>query len=305
MELALVSLTFLATSLVAWELLRPKSSVLARRIAAGAALPLTGERRLDGGLGSRLLAPAAGRFGKSVLGLLPHNLVARVDTLLIQGKSRLTTGEFLLVWGGFVAAGSILLFSILVWSPLLGTGGVVALALAVAIGFYLGPYLFVRRAAKKRKKAITRSLPYALDLLVTCVESGLGVEAAVAVVTERTSGPLSEALSSYLRQVGLGRSRKDALTEVADRTGVQDLIRLAAAMNQAEEMGTTVGDVLRKQAEDMRLLKRQRVQEAAQRAPVMMAIPLTTCFLPALAAVILVPSFLSMFQFVNLMGGVR
>src|SRR5438094_9390699 len=132
-----------------------------------------------------------------------------------------------------------------------------------------GPYALLRRRANGRRKAITRALPDALDLLTTGVEAGLGVDAAFVMVTEKTGGPLSETFSNYLRQVGLGRSRRDALTDVADRSGVQDLIRVAASVAQAEQMGAVLGDVLRVQAEDLRLLRRQRAQERAQRAPVL------------------------------------
>ena len=118
-------------------------------------------------------------------------------------------------------------------------------------------------------------------------------------MTERTSGPISQTFGHYLREVGLGRPRRDALAAAADRTGVDDLIRISAAVAQAEDMGTTLGDVLRTQAEELRLVRRQRAQEAAQRAPVWMTIPLIFCFLPAMGAVIVIPSVLN---FLNLLG---
>ena len=151
---------------------------------------------------------------------------------------------------------------------------------------------------RRRQRSITHELPYALDLIVTCVEAGLGVDAAFAAVTERTSGPISQTLSHYLREVGLGRPRRDALVSAADRTGVIDLMRISAAVAQAEEMGTTLGDVLRVQAEELRLIRRQRAQEAAQRAPVWMTIPLIFCFLPAMGVVVIVPSLIT---FLNLL----
>jgi tight adherence protein C len=156
---------------------------------------------------------------------------------------------------------------------------------------------------KNRQKAITRSLPDSLDLLVTGVEAGLGVDAAFAMVTEKTGGPLAEAFTSYLRQVGLGRPRRDAFADIAERTGVMDLIRVAAAIAQAEQMGATLGDVLRVQAEDLRTLRRQRAEEAAQRAPVLMTIPMSLCFLPAMGAVVIVPSILNVMDFLHGMRG--
>src|SRR5439155_23900901 len=97
------------------------------------------------------------------------------------------------------------------------------------------PYAMLRRRSNARRKAITRALPDALDLLVTGVEAGLGVDAAFVMVTEKTGGPLSETFASYLRQIGLGRSRRDAFIDIANRSGVTDLIRVAAAVAQAEQ----------------------------------------------------------------------
>jgi tight adherence protein C len=180
----------------------------------------------------------------------------------------------------------------------------IGISLAILPFAFLVPYLILRRRARRRQKSVARALPDALDLLVTSVEAGLGVDAAFAMVTERTSGPLSQTFALYLKEVGLGRPRRDALAHVAERTGVPDLIRIAASVAQAEEIGTTLGDVLRTQAEDLRLLRRQRAQEAAQRAPVLMTIPLALCFLPAMVAVVIVPSILNLMQFISDLGNV-
>jgi tight adherence protein C len=113
---------------------------------------------------------------------------------------------------------------------------------------------------------------------------------------------LADTVRLYLRQVGLGRSRRDALVYVADRTGVQDLIGLAASVAQGEELGTSIADVLRRQAEDLRVSRRQRAQAAAQRAPVLMTIPLVLCFMPAMAAVVVIPSILNLIDFTQTVG---
>jgi tight adherence protein C len=105
-----------------------------------------------------------------------------------------------------------------------------------------------------------------------------------------------------LRQASLGRSRAEALVSVAEKTGVQDFITLAAAINQGEELGTSLGDVLRRQAEDLRALRAQRAREQAQKMPVWMTIPLVFCFLPAMGAVIVVPSILNLIDFATGLG---
>jgi tight adherence protein C len=129
----------------------------------------------------------------------------------------------------------------------------------------------------------------------------LVVDAAFALVAEKISGPLADTFGSYLRQVGLGRARRDAFADVAERTGVVDLVRVAGAVAQSEQIGGTLADVLRLQAEELRVIRRQRAQEAAQPAPILMTIPTTLCFLPATASVVIVPSILNLMEYLGRM----
>jgi tight adherence protein C len=171
-----------------------------------------------------------------------------------------------------------------------------AMVLALTAGC---PYVILLRRMRQRQMVITKALPDALDLLVTCLEAGLGSDAAFAKVAERSTGPLADAFNLYLRQVGLGRSRREALNHIAKRTGVRDLVRLASAVTQAEAVGSSLGDVLRMQAADLRLARKQRAERAAHRAPVLMTIPLVVCFVPAMGIVIIVPTIISLLDFVN------
>ena len=297
--LALIFLfAFGTVALTAWALLRPKADPVSERILAGSIPANARERRLQGGFGERILVPTAGRVGRRLAAILPHNLVRQVDRLLLSADEPWTLPGFLTVWSISAAAGPCLFaYVVLVGSitPLQSIAiGVIAIPFPALI-----PYAVLRRKARTRQRQITRALPDALDLLTTAVEAGMAVDAAFGLVVEKTEGPLSDTFGTYLRQVGLGRSRRDALVYVANRSGVPDLITLAGAINQGEELGTTLGDVLRLQAEDLRTLRRQRAQEAAQRAPVLMTIPMTLCFLPALGAVIVVPSILNLVKFLG------
>lgn len=165
------------------------------------------------------------------------------------------------------------------------------------------PYWLLRRRANARKTAIRKTLPDALDLLVTGVEAGLGVDAAFALVASRVGGPVAETFVEYLRQVGLGRTRREALDNVAQRSGAEDLIRLANTVAQATDVGTSMGDVLRLQAHDLRIERRARAQDAARKAPILMTIPLALCFMPAMVAVVIVPAILNTLKFVRDIGG--
>jgi tight adherence protein C len=302
MPLAIAAVTFVAVTLLAWVAFRPRENVVGRRITSSWNVGSIQERRLEGTAQERWLRPLFRRVGTAVAQLLPANIVRSVDHMLVMANQPTSLSSFLALWGASGLLG--LMLAVYVATALSEISAALGFLLALMlVGFFgLGPCVALRRRVRMRQRAIVRELPYALDLIVTCVEAGLGVDAAFAAVADRTTGPISQTLSHYLREVGLGRPRRDALADAADRTGVADLIRIAGSIAQAEEMGTTLGDALRMQAEELRLLRRQRVQEAAQRAPVWMTIPLIFCFLPALAAVIIVPSILNFFQMLGSLG---
>jgi tight adherence protein C len=295
-------LTFVSVTLLAWELLRPKENPVLRRIGAEAPPEPTRERQLKGSLLRRLVVPTAADLGRRLAAVLPPGLVRRVDRVLTEANLDMPAGTFIGFWALSALAG-VALALYLNWSrPTMPAGAKAVITLYTILFFGAAPYILILRRAARRKKQITKDLPFALDLLVTCVEAGVGVESAFAIVTEKTSGPISETFARYLKEVGLGRPRREALMDVARRTGVPDLIRFATSVEQAEEMGVSLGDVLRKQAEDMRVMRRLRAQEAANRAPILMTIPLVLCFLPAMAAVVIVPSILNMLRFVSGLG---
>lgn len=302
MLLLIAIFTFASISFAVWELLRPKPDTVQRRIGGGRPLPSTRDERLQGSIWHRLVAPNARALGGLLKELLPQNFVRRIEQMLTMANNPWPLAGFLLVWAMFAAGG------ILLWIYVTTSGSGMTPARSFAMGLailpfaVLVPYMVLRRRVKNRQKQIRLALPDALDLLVTCVEAGVGVDSAFALVAEKSEGPLAESLALYLRQVGFGRSRRDALDYVAARTGLPDLIDLSAAVSQAEDLGTSLGDVLRVQAEELRLKRRQRAQEAAQRAPVLMTIPLALCFLPAMGAVVVVPSILNLIDFAGNLG---
>lgn len=292
---------FATVSLIVWEVFRPKPNVVKARVVAGGSGPAGREERLSAPVTNRVILPFVERWGARLAQLLPQNLVRRIDRLLMMAGEPWSRSAFLLTWLLFAAGG----VAFWLWTASsLGATPLQTIVLAIPCALFpaVMPYARLRQMALNRQKAIIRSLPDALDLLTASVEAGLGADSAFALVADQTSGPLSDAFKLYLREVGLGRARRDALKFAADRTGVPDLITLAAAINQGEELGTTMGDVMRRQASELRTLRRQRIQEAAQKAPVKMTIPLATCFLPAMAAVVVVPSILNLLNFVGTIG---
>lgn len=172
-----------------------------------------------------------------------------------------------------------------------------ALALAAAgVGFFL-PNFWLSHRVKARKKAIERGMPDALDLMVTCVEAGLGLDAAVQRVSTEVAlahPVLSEELTLTFLEGKAGVRRTDAFRRLAERTGVQDLKTLAATLNQTEMFGTSVASALRIQADGMRVKRMQKAEERAAMLSAKMTVPLVVCFLPALMVVIIGPAWVNL-----------
>jgi tight adherence protein C len=168
-------------------------------------------------------------------------------------------------------------------------------ALAAAAGFFL-PDVLLYNAGVKRQQKIQKALPDALDMLTVCVEAGLGFDAALAQVARNTNGPLAAEFSRVLQEIQIGKSRSRALRAMTERTTVPELRSFVSALVQAGELGITIADVLREQAKEMRLRRRQRAEEKAQKVPVKILFPLVFCLFPSMFIVILGPGALSIAQ---------
>ncbi|MET9270732.1 type II secretion system F family protein [Kribbella sp. NPDC003557] len=169
---------------------------------------------------------------------------------------------------------------------------IVATALAGAAGFFL-PDVLLYNAGVKRQEKLQRALPDALDMLTVCVEAGLGFDAALAQVARNTTGPLAAEFSRVLQEMQIGKSRSQALRSLTDRTTVPELRSFVSALVQAGELGITIADVLREQAREMRLRRRQRAEEKAQKVPVKILFPLVFCLFPSMFIVIIGPGMIS------------
>jgi tight adherence protein C len=162
-------------------------------------------------------------------------------------------------------------------------------AVGGGIGYIL-PGIWLDRQIKKRKKNILKALPDALDLLCISVEAGLGFDLALQRVADKWDNELSLEFRRALADTRLGRARRDALRDMAARTGVDDVQTFVAAIIQAEQLGVSIGKILRIQADQMRIRRRQRAEEEAHKAPIKMLIPMVFLIFPALFIVILGPA---------------
>jgi tight adherence protein C len=167
--------------------------------------------------------------------------------------------------------------------------------LGVFVGWYL-PEWILRSKSGTRQKLIQRALPDALDLLSITVEAGLGFDAAVARVARQAGGPLGEELHRVLQEMQIGKTRADALRDLGDRTNVAELKGFVLAMIQADIFGISIAKVLQVQAREMRIKRRQRAEEQAQKLPVKIVFPLILCIFPSLFIILLGPAVITIYQ---------
>jgi tight adherence protein C len=187
--------------------------------------------------------------------------------------------------------------SVIVWAPLVIAIGFSGFMAIVAIGLlwgasFLYPDVLVNRKIDERQKEISRKLPDILDLLVISVEAGLGFEQALDRTCTAVPGALSDEFRRMLHEIRIGSSRADALRAMSERTSVSELRAFILAMLQADTFGVSISRLLRAQADEMRVRRRLRAQELAQKAPVKMLFPLVFCIFPSIFVVILGPAII-------------
>jgi len=169
------------------------------------------------------------------------------------------------------------------------------LGLGIMIGA-LGPTSQLNKKVEARQKSIQRALPDVMDLLVISVEAGLGFEQALDRVIANVPGELSDEFSRVLGESRAGSSRSDALRAMDQRCDTPEVRSFVMAMIQADQFGVSIGRVLRSQADELRVKRRQRAQEQAQKAPVKMMIPMVFCIFPALFVVVIGPAVINIIQ---------
>jgi tight adherence protein C len=167
-----------------------------------------------------------------------------------------------------------------------------SLVIAAALGLYV-PNLFIRARADRRQRELVNAFPDALDLMLVCVEAGLGLEAAFSRVgMEMTSSHplLAEQFGSVVLELRAGRSLEDALRRLADRAGADDIRAFATLLIQSTKLGSSISQTLRTYASEMREKRRLRAEEKAHRLPVLISIPLVACMLPTMIGVLMLPA---------------
>jgi tight adherence protein C len=242
----------------------------------------------------RVLAPIGERLAGWTLKLHPRTSIDGVGTrLLAAGLGRTISPTTFLAFKSALAIGGVF-FGALFGGALTGPGGVLLFAIALGgIGFIM-PDFAISSRARSRKDRIRAELPDALDLMAVSVEAGLGFDGAISKLTEHMEGPLSDEFSLTLNEIRIGEARQDALKKLSDRTSTPELSSFVRAIIQADQLGISLGRILRVQATDSRNKRQAAAEEKAMKAPIKMLFPTVLFIFPAMFLVILGPAFLNL-----------
>jgi tight adherence protein C len=240
----------------------------------------------------RVVEPAIDRLSKLVLRIHPKTNVEGVrGRLLAAGLGRTVSPAAFLAAKAAVGIGGLLLG--MVFGAIAGGIGLLLGVGLGALGF-LAPDFVVGARARKRRELIRAQLPDALDLLAVSVEAGLGFDGAISKLTDHMDGPLTEEFGLTLNEIRIGESRQDALKKLSARCDTPEVSGFSRAIIQADQLGISLGRILRVQATDTRLRRQAAAEEKAMKAPIKMLFPTVLFIFPAMFLVILGPAFLNL-----------
>jgi tight adherence protein C len=260
------------------------------------------EQHLSESFGSRIIVPIVAGATKVARRVTPIDARDRIARkLLLAGgpagwdAERVLAFKIIGLVGGVIAA-------LLVSSVIGSVSPFIRIVLFGLLGFvgFLAPDSMLSRRVDERQREILRTLSDTLDLLTISVEAGLSLNAAIAQVVQNVPGVLSSEFARMLQEIQLGVPRADAFRNLAERTDVDELNAFALAMIQADVFGVSIASVLRTQAQQLRIKRRQAAEAKAQQTPVKIVFPLVLCILPALFIVIVGPGAIQIWeQFIN------
>jgi len=248
------------------------------------------EMELQAPFGERVLRPAIHRLGRVLEQTMPEKARQRInlDLHLAGRPGGLNTSDFIAI--RYVITGLLCIAGIGI-GLLVGSRVIVALGAAVGAvaGLYL-PALWLRRNVKSRRSEIQFVLPDVIDVLVVCGEAGLTFEAGIEKVAQKYDHPLAEEFARVLQEVRLGKARLEALSDMAQRCGVEELNSFVQAVIQSEQLGSGLVKVLGIQADEIREKRLITAQERGARASLKMLIPMVGCIFPTLWVILLGPA---------------
>jgi tight adherence protein C len=240
----------------------------------------------------RVVGPFVARASRLMLRVNPRASLEGVNAKLMAAGMRETSPAGFLAAQAALGAGGVVLGLVIMSSAPSSTGFLAVIVFAA--GGFIAPSFFVSTRARRRQNQVSADLPDALDLLAVSVEAGMGFDGAVSKLTEHMEGPLIDEFELALGEMRIGESRSDALKKMADRVDVQEMAAFVRSIVQADQLGISLGRILRVQASDARLKRQSAAEERAMKAPIKMLFPLVMFIFPAMFIVILGPAFLNL-----------
>ena len=241
-----------------------------------------------------MLVPLGDRLAGWTLKLHPKTTIEGVSArLLAAGLGRKISPTTFLAFKSALALGGVAAGA-LFGGAAAGPGGVLFAAVALGGVGFIVPDFVISGKARSRKDRIRAELPDALDLMAVSVEAGMGFDGAISKLTEHMHGPLADEFALTLGEIRIGESRQDALKKLADRNGTPELSSFVRSIIQADQLGISLGRILRVQATDSRLKRQAAAEEKAMKAPIKMLFPTVLFIFPAMFLVILGPAFLNL-----------
>ncbi|NLJ59882.1 MAG: type II secretion system F family protein [Firmicutes bacterium] len=261
------------------------------QIAEMGRVPTEREQELARPLVERVFGPVATKVAGFVVSITPQNVMEAAKNKLDSTGNPwdMSAGDYVILR---LVTLLILPLGVFLITYRLGFGNGLLFALVAAGLGWVVPETMMQSKARNRGKEIQRDLPDILDLLTVSVEAGLGFDAALVKVVERKKGPLADEFGIVLREIRVGKPRKEALRELSERVKVDDITSLVSAVIQADQLGVGISNILRIQAEQVRTKRRQQAEEEAMKAPIKMLFPLVFFIFPTLFVVLLGPAII-------------
>lgn len=255
------------------------------------------DEELSQPLYKRIVKPVFEDMSKVLLRITPKEIINNFENKIIMAGNPFNFS--LKEWTNIQAAFIVILPAVTIFLGLIkGLDARVMLFLILAeviVGFVL-PNLILTKKIQDRRTEIMRTLPDIIDFLTVSVEAGLGFDGALAKVVEKMPGQLTNEFKRVLQEMKMGRPKKEALKEMSDRVGLSDLTTFIGSIIQAEQLGVSIGNVLRIQSEQMRQKRRQRAQEKAMKAPIKMLLPMVFFIFPTIFTVLIGPVIIKMIK---------
>jgi tight adherence protein C len=269
---------------------RDRRALVRRAAAYGAVRVHDGEERRS--LRERVLVPAASKLARLMLRVNRRDSVELVQQrLLAAGLGHISPNSFLAVKGFLAGVGAF--FGLVLW---IGTGRGIAFLMLIGLvaAGYIAPGYVVGLRARGRRDRVQAALPDALDLLAVSVEAGLGFDAAISKLIDNMEGPLIDEFGLALSEMRVGESRQDALKKLSTRVDSAEVSAFVRAIIQADQLGISLGRILRVQAVDSRLKRQAAAEERAMKAPIKMLFPTVVFIFPAMFIVVLGPALIGL-----------